>query len=39
MTITETAHEFFDASETGKGWDECAQYCHDGASSRARPTR
>ena len=32
MTITETAHDFFDACETGKGWDECAQYCHDGAT-------
>ena len=32
MSITETAREFFDACDTGKGWAECAQYCHDGAT-------
>ena len=32
MSITETAREFFEACETGRGWAECAQYCHDGAT-------
>lgn len=32
MTITDTAHQFFDACETGKGWAACAPYCHDGAT-------
>lgn len=32
MTISETALAFFDACETGQGWDECAQYCHEGAT-------
>jgi predicted ester cyclase len=27
MSIIETAKTFFDACETGKGWQECAQYC------------
>jgi predicted ester cyclase len=31
MTITETAMAFFDACETGKGWEACKAYCHDGA--------
>jgi hypothetical protein len=31
-SITETASKFFDACETGKGWEECSQYCHDGAT-------
>ena len=26
-SITETAQAFFDACETGKGWDGCKQYC------------
>ena len=32
MGIAETAREFFEACETGKGWDGCAQYCHDDAT-------
>jgi predicted ester cyclase len=32
MSITETAMAFFDACETGKGWDGCRAWCHDGAS-------
>ncbi len=32
MNITETARKFFDACETGGGWAECAQYCHEGAT-------
>lgn len=32
MTIATTAREFFEACETGQGWDVCKLYCHDGAS-------
>ena len=32
MSITDTAHEFFEACENGRGWAECAQYCHDAAT-------
>jgi hypothetical protein len=32
MTISETAREFFEACETGKGWDACKAWCHDGAT-------
>ena len=31
MTISETAMTFFDACETGKGADVCAEWCQDGA--------
>lgn len=31
MTISETAMAFFDACETGKGWEVCKDYCHEGA--------
>lgn len=34
--ISETAERFFDACETGKGWEECRQYCHDGATFSAQ---
>jgi ketosteroid isomerase-like protein len=27
MSMIDTARDFFDACETGKGWAECAQYC------------
>ena len=30
--MRETAEQFFDACETGKGWDGCAPYCHPGAT-------
>ncbi|MBD3662413.1 ester cyclase [Sulfitobacter aestuariivivens] len=36
MSITETAHAFFDACETGQGWEVCAQYCHADASFAAQ---
>ena len=36
MPIKQTAMEFFDACETGKGWDACQQYCHDGATFDAQ---
>ncbi len=32
MPIKETAWEFFDACETGKGGEVCKQWCHDGAT-------
>ena len=35
-TITETASEFFDACDAGKGWQECMQYCHPEASFSAQ---
>jgi predicted ester cyclase len=31
-TITETALAFFDACDTGKGWDACRVYCHADAT-------
>lgn len=31
-TILETAGAFFEACETGKGWDACRQYCHPSAT-------
>ena len=31
-SIKETAEQFFDACETGKGWDACQTYCHEGAT-------
>jgi predicted ester cyclase len=35
-TIRDTAHQFFDACETGKGWEVCAQYCHPNATFAAQ---
>jgi predicted ester cyclase len=32
MSITDSAREFFDACETGKGWEVCKSWCHDGAT-------
>ena len=31
-SITETASQFQDACDSGKGWQGCAQYCHEGAT-------
>lgn len=31
-SIKETAEQFFDACETGKGWEACERYCHPGAT-------
>lgn len=36
MAIRETAEHFFDACETGKGWDTCARFCHPGATFSAQ---
>ena len=35
-TIKETAEQFFDACETGKGWEGCEAYCHPGATFSAQ---
>ena len=35
-SITETAHDFFDACETGKGWAGCQAYCAPDASFAAQ---
>ena len=32
MSIKETASKFVEACDTGKGWDVCKQWCHDGAT-------
>jgi ketosteroid isomerase-like protein len=32
MTMKDTATAFFEACETGKGWDGCKAWCHDGAT-------
>ena len=31
-SIKETAERFFDACETGKGWEECKSYCYKDAT-------
>jgi len=35
-SITETARAFFDACETGQGWEVCRAYCQPGASFAAQ---
>ncbi len=39
MTVVQSAHAFFDACETGRGWAACKAYCLDDASfsSQAEP--
>jgi hypothetical protein len=34
--ILETAREFYEACETGKGWEGCKQYCHPDATFSAQ---
>jgi predicted ester cyclase len=34
--MKEAAERFFDACETGKGWDTCKEYCHPGATFAAQ---
>ena len=36
MTIKETAEQFFNACDTGKGWEACRQYCHPQATFSAQ---
>ena len=35
-SIGNTAKQFFDACETGKGWNACRQYCHPTATFAAQ---
>ncbi|MEQ9465476.1 MAG: ester cyclase [Haliea sp.] len=35
-SIRETAALFFDACESGQGWDACSRYCHPDASFSAQ---
>ena len=34
--MRETAERFFEACETGEGWQGCRSYCHDGATFSAQ---
>ena len=36
MSIERTAQEFFEACETGKGWDACQRFCHPDATFSAQ---
>ena len=36
MTMTETARQFFEACETGKGWEVCSTFCSPEASFSAQ---
>lgn len=35
-SIKDTAEQFFDACETGKGWEVCERYCHPDATFSAQ---
>ena len=35
-SITETARAFFDAIDTGQGWEACSAYCHPDATFTAQ---
>ena len=35
-SIGSTAREFFEACETGQGWEVCREWCHDGATFSAQ---
>ena len=35
-SIKDTARQFFDACETGKGWEGCRGYCHPAATFSAQ---
>jgi predicted ester cyclase len=35
-SIKTTAEQFFEACETGKGWEGCRAFCHDGATFSAQ---
>jgi predicted ester cyclase len=32
MTMKQTARDFFEACEAGKGWEACRAWCHEGAT-------
>jgi steroid delta-isomerase-like uncharacterized protein len=35
-SITEAARAFFEALDTGQGWEACSSYCHPGATFEAQ---
>jgi len=35
-SIRQTAERFFEACETGRGWEACREYCHEGATFEAQ---
>lgn len=35
-SMRQSAQDFFEACETGRGWDDCAQYCRTGATFSAQ---
>jgi len=35
-SIKQVAEQFFEACETGKGWEGCQKYCHSGATFAAQ---
>jgi predicted ester cyclase len=35
-TMTDVAHKFFEACETGKGWEGCSGYCTENATFEAQ---
>jgi predicted ester cyclase len=35
-SMQEAAGQFFDACDTGKGWDACSGFCHSGATFSAQ---
>jgi len=35
-SIKDTARQFFDACESGKGWQACSRYCHPAATFSAQ---
>lgn len=35
-SIRDTAMQFFDACESGKGWEVCKRFCHEGATFSAQ---
>jgi ketosteroid isomerase-like protein len=36
MSIKQKARDFFEAFETGEGWEVCKQWCHDNATFSAQ---
>ncbi len=36
MSIKETARRFFDACESGKGWESCREFCRENATFSAQ---
>jgi hypothetical protein len=37
-TYLNSAKQFFEACETGKGWEACSAFCHPGASFSSQTT-